>query len=722
MPKLFSKLNKISVIVFFTLIVVSVLIARWILAQPTLGYGDFVAFPVHPALLAGTESSVWKPVNMGVLESLNYDMIVASVFAALGGPQTGKSLFILFELTLTSSSFYLLARQYVQSPAAAVAASIVYLVNPVFLFQFTIGPFLLMGYALLPLVLARFLRFDKSRRVRDAILFIILFSIPNFFDHFAFEYEFLVLAIYLVGMTILTNKWSSSPRLVLVLLLAPLISFLAVLPSFSTVLFSQISTKPLGYTFYPEAFVSARINYAYGGASLLNLLRLLAGPSSTVARYLTFFSLIGAAGIAIPAIASLSFMSRAKRQAEVIKYATGIALIFIVGVIYLMKMGLVPVNPLVAVFEDPQRLMFTLALTLCILLALGLDSFRSDIGAFVRSKGAKRGGGRKLSGVMYASLLFFLLESVALFNAGGLKGDIGLFGLYRADSVTMPHQYADALQWITSRQSTESFFRTLWLPTDFYTFHLITPSDPFILGSWPGSEKWDYPNIELTNTIFAMISGNSTTHLGLFLGPLGVKYVIVPDLVNSEEGIRLVDLFTQSKGIIGSASAFTSFLDGQSDLKRVHQSEGFVVYEILDTVPHNSLFHSSLLIIANGTDPLGGMQYVFDFPGFSAKTQLLISSKDVPNSELRSVQQNVNLTLYMNPPVVSVNGDRSRLFDLTDLKDSTLYSAKISSFGTQHLEFAVESRSSRVNASVGSQEVAVKAGEATPPPFHWYYG
>src|SRR2546428_3168215 len=587
--KPFSKLNTSSVIILLAFAVISILMTRWILTQPTLGYGDFMSFPVPPSLLAGVEDSVWKPVNLGVVESLNYDMITASIFAALGGPKAGQDLFILFELTLTSTSFYLLARRFVQSATPAIAASIVYLVNPVFLFQFTIGPFLLMGYALLPLVLVSFLKFAKSRKFRDAILFIIVFSIPNFFDHFAFEYEFLLLAVYLVGMTVLTSNWSSSPRLALALLLAPLISFMAVLPSFSTILFSMISDKPLGYTFYPQAFVSGRINYAYGGASFVNLLRLLAGPSSTVSRYINFYSLVGAAGIAIPTIASLSFLSKAKREAEIIKYATGIALLFIVGAIYALKIGVVPINPLVAAFEDPQRLMFILALTFSILLALGLDSFRSSISTFLRSKSTKSRGGGNLPRTLYASLLFFLLVSVFLFNAGGLKGDIGLFGLYRADSVTMPHQYADALQWITSRQSAESFFRTLWLPTDFYTFHLIAPSDPFILGSWPGSEKWDYPNIQLTNTLFGMISTNSTTHLGLFLAPLAVKYIIVPNLVNSEQGIRLVDLFIQSKGIVGSASAFTDHLDRQSDLKRVAQSDNFVAYENLDFVQHSSV-------------------------------------------------------------------------------------------------------------------------------------
>jgi len=655
---------------------------------------------------------------MGTLQPVNFPIAFSFAWSALVGAKLAENLFLVFEIALASTACYLLVRRYVRSQVAAIVASVVYVVNPVFLLQFIIGPFVLMAYALLPLVLLTFLKFMDGRSLRSLILFMITFAIPNYFDPFAFLYELLLIGSYLVCMTIVGRNWKSLPYNVLAMVLALGGALLILLPVYSIDLFDYVGLTSTGYILVPSTALQ-NIPFEYAGATFTNLFRLLADPSSVVSLYLNSYSLTGLAGFVLPVGAVAALFSRTNKSTNSFMYATGAILVLAMGTILLIKSELVPAVSILAVFQDPERLMFILAFAFCILLAISLDAASSRLSRASQSTTLRK----VLPGLGYVFLIGFLLISTIVFNAGAFNGSDGLFRVYPESTVTLSPQYAAALSWVDSRLSNESAFRTLWLPTDSYTFQAITPSDPYIFASWAGGEQFGWPNINLTNTIFGMISGNSTDQIGSLLAPFAVRYVVVPnDTSLNGQQMHLVDLFITSMGIEGSQSAFMAFLNKQEDLKLVYSSDDFTVYENLDFLPHLSEFHSSLLIVDNKTDPLGGIENLDGFPGFAAGNQLTILSQNVPSGQMESVMQDVNYTLYVNPQEVTTNSaPSSQIFDFTTTNGSSM-SIPISGGTNAPAYIAIATNSTSIQASTPAGTIALIPNPGGTNDTGWYYG
>lgn len=660
---------------------------------------------------------------MGIVGDLNYAYVGASILTLLGGsPAAGEAAFFVLELTLACMSFYVLIRAYTQYFSVALVSSLAYLLNPVFLFQLSVGPFVLMAYATLPLVLFAFLRLSEVANRKRVLGFLIVFVIPNFFDPFAFEYEFLLLLLILLPLWIMQKAWTQSFRMLLSAIAASIISVLVLAPAYASAFFELLWKGGLGYNLLPLAVVSNRIQLAYGGASITNLFRLLAGPSSSVTLYLAKFSWSGIAGFGLLAIGSIGFLFQSGQRAQRLKIATGIVALTVIGFIALVRGGFIPTDLATAIFEDPERLMFMLALSLCLLVGCSLDALRLRLSSDPsRNTSAFRRVWSRSPTNLYSVIVVFLLCSVVVYNAGGMNGDDNLFQLYNENVVAMPAQYTDALHWLLSRQTTEPFFRTLWLPTDFYTFHLITPSDPYVVGSEPGSEQYGYPNIALTNSLFNLIATNSTEKIGLYLAPLSVKYVIVPDIINYNSSIQLVNLFTLSDGIVGSPNDFTVFLNHQSDLKEVYSSTNFSVYQNLDFIPQTHNYDSSLLVMDNTTNYLQDLQDLFDFPGYVSGQYLPILSGDVSPNEISAVSGSVNYLLYVNPSEVAINESTLQLYDFTNLGNHSGLSVNIETQGALRLGLAVESSSPIANATIGSQTIHFGALTSQQENV-WYFG
>lgn len=618
-----------------------------------ISYGDFAVFPIDGLQSIMVKLSVWKPVNLGVIEGTVYSHIITSLLSLVAGnAKIGQNLFILFLLTFTLWSFYAMMHHLTKSVVASAVSSIIYMVNPAFFNQFVIGPFLLVGYAIAPIILLSIIKYFDTKRNIYAIIFLMSLSFAAFFGTYISIYLFGLILPYvsLVFLLSLCHRYPKiKARSFVPILVAPIVVFLANLPAVAQILFQYLKISSTEYTFLPE-IVERRATYVYSGISFLNLFRLLGGPLETANRYLTAISMNGVVGLFLLVFGSISFIFRSCDTVERVKGAIGFTLISTIGVIWLIKLKAINIYFL-PFFRDTVLFMFILAFCYSILVGFTLTGIEHNIKS------------RRLRRVILTLACLFMLISTTIYNAGALDGSLGWFKQYNRSDVTIPEYYVDVLKWLIAQHRMLGFFRTLWFPWDYRTFTYVSPTDPFIFGAWPGSEQWNYPNIDLINSVFKLISNKSTSHLGSLLSPFSVKYIVVLKARPSYEGIHTVNLFQKTLGITGSPSEFINFLNKQKDLHLIYKSEDFYVYENLMFVPFITKYNSSILLMNTSIVSLNNLELVFNLPGFDIKKYVIFFSEDIASQKLNESSISVDHIIYFNTKMINfVNVNASQTF------------------------------------------------------------
>jgi hypothetical protein len=628
---------------------ITLFLTRDVIFKSLISYGDFVFYSgVQPLML---QLSIWKPINLGVLESASLSEMVTSLLSLPAGPVTGQSIFIIFLTFVTITSFYSWMYSLTASKIISITSAIVYLINPVFLNQFTTGPYALVPYAMAPLVLLSLLKFLTEKNNFYSVLFLITTGFETFFDPYAIIYIFLLTAVYMVFLCCLPGS-KARIRSAWPLFISPLVSFLINLPHFAVPIFQYLQLSPIKYVFLPINVVESRTFHVYSGVTLLNLFRLLGGPQETANLYMRIFSLWSPAGFIPLIIATSSFFFKGQRIIERVKIASGFTIISIVLLVLLIKNNLLDVNliPPLAIFRDTARLLFLISFCCSTLVGLAMAGISGK---------AKTS---KLRKYVLDSMILLLLTSTVIYNAGGLNGSFGWFAVYDKSKVTVPEQYISALNWLAVKRGQEGLFRTLWLPWNYRTFIQITAFEQFLFGTWPGSEQWDYPNIDLVNSIFKIIANQSTSHLGSYLSPFAVKYIIVPLINSSEHKIQIINLFTKVLGVEGSPYEFIRFLNSQADLRLVYSSADFFAYENLEFTPYIATYNSSVMLMNFQTTDMNKLNLVYDIPGFEAKNNLIFFPWGMSTQEIRQLSSIVNTVIYFDPALIDLHSKATLVF------------------------------------------------------------
>lgn len=629
---------------YFVSPLIAVVVSRDLLGAGLISYGDFAAFPLDGWQSLVTSLSVWKPVNLGVVEGTSYSHILTSLLVLIvGSAKVAQNLFVVSLLTATLCFFYKMMYYVTNSALSSAVSALIYMINPAFLLQFTIGPFILVSYALVPLALFCAIRFFETHRFHYVIMLCAVLSLATSFDNYALSWLLLPVVFYALIKCIQSGSFKTWLNAFLLILVATLVAFLANLPSFATLLFQYLHIAHLNYELLLN-FVSIRSNYVYNGVTLLNIFRLLNGPSEVAKLYLSVISMNGIAGLTLLTFGSVSLVFRSNNKTEVVKWTIGLTLIFVVSLIVLVRSGIVSIY-VVPFFRDTTRLLLVLAFCYSVLVGFALRYVETS---FCQNKVRK---------VIIGLLCLLILISSFLYNAGGLDGSIGWFKIYDKQVVTVPDQYLSALSWLLKQHEESGFFRTLWLPYDYRTFIQVTPSDPYIFGSWPGSEQWNYPNIDLMNAIFKIIANKSTSHLGSFLSPFSVKYIIVPKIQTYGQGIALVNLFEKTYGVSGSYYEFIQFLSQQKDLHLIYESKDFYVYENLMFTKFVKQYNSSVLLMGLNVTNLKNLELLFNIPGFNVSQNIMFFEEDIPSQYQNILKKLVDYIVYFNSKQINFTSD-----------------------------------------------------------------
>jgi hypothetical protein len=144
-------------------LVATVIFRNWIFSPEWPAGGDILGF-ISREYLYGTNLRwlfVWRPNSLGYAEGINLmDFFFMIVRFVAGNAVTTAKAFAFSSFILAGFSMYAFGYNYSKKNLAAMAGSLIYILNPVYLSQLTEAHLdIMFGYALIPLI---FLFLDKA--------------------------------------------------------------------------------------------------------------------------------------------------------------------------------------------------------------------------------------------------------------------------------------------------------------------------------------------------------------------------------------------------------------------------------------------------------------------------------------------------------------------------------------------------------------------------------
>ncbi len=437
--------NKLKIIIMLTLAIVNniIIFRKFIFSEGFVFYRDLI-WPVDCKYFYYLGLYSWNPFTQSRVFLFQAPMHYFLSF--LPSQFAERFIYILIIALLTITPYYVIYK-LTGSVLAAIAASLVYTYNPVVINRMQ-HKFLLMAYALLPLILLvslhlfRILVKELTLKIKIKKIHIylgtsIVLALMSHALHFM-VFGSLLLVYYLIGIILLASR----KKYRLYLLIRGLIAIFTILITFTIIgayfifpyflnLLNRNSENLLPYTLYVE-----QVDLFSRNADLVNVIRLTSYwyPSSALTHVTGLQKKIMEIILfAYPLLASASVLIKLDRELEVIKRLTLALLIVsiclasgtkLLGSIYVK---LVFNTPLIGwMFRDPYKISFFISFSYSILIGLLFSWLDRSISIKIKDK---------ISILFKVILLLMIITIVGAANPPMFTGDLnGVFNPIKINS------------------------------------------------------------------------------------------------------------------------------------------------------------------------------------------------------------------------------------------------------------------------------------------------
>lgn len=512
-------------------------------------FGDFPPYVGQSAL--DMFLSTWHFQQLGY--SHQYTSLAAYVGVvtiALG--RLGQSLFYIALVPAAFLTFAVFAKRFVDGPSLYIAAG-VYALNPVTIGEFVNGganEFLSLVGA--PLIVHYLWEVTENDSWHDSLKAGAVFGATAIIPWTAF-WSILPFAAYLL------YRARTSVRTVAKLAVAGAVG--VVLSAPSTYYILQRS-QDIGS---PDALYN-HVAWNYADATLFNLLR-LAGNRGTFAMGELGYNAdpVMVVGLVVPAVALLAWRD------ERVRFLFPVVAV-IVGFILLTKQTvtypLFEAVPVLWSVRDPAKLQYPLALSLCLLFAVGLRvvfDATSDLPSPDRTKVTRVA----LTGVLVISLFAYVAPAA------------GAFGLQetRGDDYYVPQEYENVADEVDGK--------VLWAPYSYTTQLRLRHAYPDHVGIQSGGGIQGKGNAELVAELFHDFAADEP--VAERLQTLGVQYVVVDagsqTRYPAAEGPPRLAERHNAPWLFGDPETFNDRLSESDEYEKTAQTGSLTVYRVVDAEP-----------------------------------------------------------------------------------------------------------------------------------------
>ena len=235
-------------------------------------YADLPPFPRDLHLLWERFAFVWQNEHLGFpLPDTSFQVFVGITIFMLGDPTVAQKVLLLSAMPCAIICMYVFIGRFMKSDTSRFVASILYGLNPIIIGRFVNGGPLdvLFQYALLPLLWLQLIKILNGRKIRDVLLFAVIFGIVGSRIH-AFFWAIIPFAIMLILWGALRKGYRTKP-----FLLGAVMVFLSISLGFLLVLPDILMTFQRSETLVPQfETLIGTVDWGYSKATPLNLMRL----------------------------------------------------------------------------------------------------------------------------------------------------------------------------------------------------------------------------------------------------------------------------------------------------------------------------------------------------------------------------------------------------------------------------------------------------------------
>lgn len=542
----------------------------------------------------------WSERYMGITSPLAPGEFVVMFFLTLisfGNAIVAQRLFYLSLLPLSAISMYLLLDYMTKSRTTKIIVSLLYALNGITIPWFQAGGYPLLvthiTFPMLMLYLIKIFEEDKSRLFNTLVLCFIFAFIASFYMYMYMVVWFGPFILVFTLSEILSRK--SKGYLVRIIPYGILCVALFVL------LLAPIITDQIAYlwTYYRNTEGTFGVFVGFPKEYLLESVKFNFTFERTILMFNKYTYLLSIC----------AFLSLFVRKTKNRRYYLNMLIIAVSIILFyrLVSAGII-LNlfsdfPILFTLRSPTRLGFMLAWSFLFMMLLLLDElFDADFYLWKRLK----------TGYKYAAIFvvviamvlssFVLIQSdisppfddmrynLETFFSVGLNPSVADFGEVSQD-------IEDIRSWIHIQHQNDSFFRTLWVPSDrILNAKILLRYDPQTLKGSPESDMMFLSTMPLIS--------QETENLGEILAYSNVKYVVV--YLGKWEWAALNEKYSKNPRIVyeepfgysafGDPQEYVQLLSKQKDLKPIVNNTKFIIYENQRFRPHVSAYNRLLTV------------------------------------------------------------------------------------------------------------------------------
>ena len=503
----------------------------------------------------------------------------------------------IFLFTLGGFSAFLLSKFLIKKEFPSFLAGLFYMSSPLFFDYICMGwIYVLLSYALLPLVLIVFDISIRRKNFKYTVLAGLLFSVASIQLQTLLLYP-LILSLYILFV------FGKSLRALKSLMITILICFLV--HSFWIIPLLLFPPEAPPFYYFKVESVATRLNF-------INLLRLW-GSTFNYQFEVSFSPQLLIVTFIVPLLAFVAPLIKPKNR-----YVLFFAFLSLLPVMIFIGRKYIAYIPFSYAFRDVTRYMILSALSYSVLLAYATTSLINKLNGQRRAMFKVKPKYKLTFSTTFQVLvlILILMNSSPMWTGQIYANQSGEYDV-RLRTLPFPKEYYDVEEWLSQKDGN---FKVLWLPTgDFLDYtNLENFHGPFrgtvdiwsTFSSRPGGFFFSYEyapsSVIFAKFVIYSILSNKTQNLGKILGTMSVKYIVLR-------------LNTEVWGI--NATRILANLRDQYDLREIQKLGSIVVFENVMVDPlisaNKSCYvvvgdRSFLLSLANLTD-LPFNNYLFFF-------------------------------------------------------------------------------------------------------------
>jgi hypothetical protein len=527
----------------------------------------------------------WSERNLGYVESdfFSYNRLFTGFIGIISlGEQVMAQKIFFFGLLFAGISCYVLIRNHItENKMAAIIAALFYMLTHYTIQNYGTGLIWEMAFA--PLAINFGLNFLSGNRViRNLPLFIVTFTLAISFGVHALLGIPIMLFVFFITRTLSIRqpdvRWTYLGRMFL-LTIAGIVLFMIVNPGLVNVFLTysgiNANVDTQASHVIPKITVD-EIFQNYQSADIVN--------SMTLANWtkLTYFYYGGLAIVLLSLIGLVIF--RKRNTHIVIAFAANFGLLVVYSLMIHYESWLFPALyaafPFLALFRGTEGTAPFILVSTAILLAFTL----SNIIRSLKGRKFPKFLDKKQSLIVLAFMLLLILSYSPAFSPQQ-HIQAQHYSVERAPGpVPYPTAYLEAVEWLNEHDDGTS--RAIMLPTSFLAYIYVPLEYSSLLSPISGYED---SNALVRDLQQSLIGG--TAEWGKETSVASLKYIVVPYKSDEPEIMKQNVLGQPSiweglgMSMTGDPHEYKRILDRQSDLRLIHNSSSFAVYENTVALP-----------------------------------------------------------------------------------------------------------------------------------------